>query len=156
LLLDITTRFEFEKAFYTERGRGEVPVSRLKALMCDTQRRIYGDSLLADGVDPYFWASKLHFYITATSFYNFPYTFGFLLARALIALFRTQGSDFLARYETFLKTTGSDTVENVCRATLGLELGQPAFWEAAIDSLEAPLARYRRLLAEARPAGPGG
>ncbi len=153
LLLDITTRFEFEKAFYTERGRGEVPVSRLKALMCDTQRRIYGDSLLADGADPYFWASKLHFYITATSFYNFPYTFGFLLARALTALFRSEGRDFLPRYEKFLMATGGDTVENVCRATLGLELGQPAFWEAAIDSLEAPLARYRRLLEETRPAG---
>ena len=156
LLLDITTRFEFEKAFYTERGRGEVSVSRLKALMCDTQRRIYGDSLLADGADPYFWASKLHFYITETSFYNFPYTFGFLLARALTALFRSEGRDFLPRYENFLKATGSDTVENVCRATLGLELGAPAFWEAAIDSLEAPLTRYRRLLAEARAAGPQG
>jgi len=156
LLLDITTRFEFEKAFYAERGQGEVSVSRLKALMCDTQRRIYGDSLLADGVDPYFWASKLHFYITETSFYNFPYTFGFLLARALTALFRSEGRDFLPRYENFLKATGSDTVENVCRATLGLELGAPAFWEAAIDSLEAPLTRYRRLLAEARAAGPQG
>jgi oligoendopeptidase F len=78
------------------------------------------------------------------------------LARALTALFRSEGRDFLPRYENFLKATGSDTVENVCRATLGLELGAPAFWEAAIDSLEAPLTRYRRLLAEARAAGPQG
>jgi oligoendopeptidase F len=155
LLLDITTRFEFEKAFYTERGAGEVPVSRLKTLMCDTQRRIYGDTLLADGADPYFWASKLHFYITGVTFYNFPYTFGFLLARALTTLFRTEGRAFLPRYESFLKMTGSDTVENVCRATLGVELGTPAFWETAIDSLQAPLARYRRLLAAARAASPG-
>jgi oligoendopeptidase F len=155
LLLDITTRFEFEKAFYTERGAGEVPVSRLKTLMCDSQRRIYGDTLLADGADPYFCASKLHFYITGVTFYNFPYTFGFLLARALTTRFRTEGREFLPRYETFLKMTGSDTVENVTRAALGVDLTAPAFWETAIDSLQAPLARYRRLLAATRAADHG-
>jgi oligoendopeptidase F len=46
--------------------------------------------------------------------------------------------------------TGSDTVENATREVLGLDLTAPAFWETAIDSLQAPLARYRRLLADAR------
>jgi oligoendopeptidase F len=40
-------------------------VSRLKELMTQTQRRIFGDVLEEGGEDPYFWASKLHFYITA-------------------------------------------------------------------------------------------
>ena len=129
-----------------------MPVTRLKTLMTETQRRIYGDTLLADGADPYFWASKLHFYITGVTFYNFPYTFGFLLARALTALFREEGRGFLPRYEKFLKMTGSDTVENVTRECLGVDVTSPAFWETAIDSLAEPLERYRRLLAAAPKA----
>ena len=127
LLLDITTRFEFEKAFMEERKEGELTVSRLKELMVDTQKRIFSDVLLEDGVDPLFWASKLHFYITHVTFYNFPYTFGFLLAKALSALFDEQGADFLPNYEEFLRLTGSDTVENVTKRSIGADIGDPGF-----------------------------
>ncbi|HEU4638941.1 MAG TPA: M3 family metallopeptidase, partial [Candidatus Binatia bacterium] len=81
-LLDIPVRYEFEKAFYEERAGGPLSVSRLKELMVDTQREIFGNVLEVGGEDPYFWASKLHFYITGITFYNFPYTFGYLLSRA--------------------------------------------------------------------------
>jgi len=36
MLLDITVRFEFEKAFHQERAAGELPVSRFKELMVET------------------------------------------------------------------------------------------------------------------------
>lgn len=134
-LLDIPVRYEFEKAFYEERGKGEVSVSRLKELMAETQRSVLGDALEPGGEDPYFWASKLHFYITGTTFYNFPYTFGFLLSRGLFARFLKEGVDFLPRYETFLKRSGSDTAENVVRQTIGPDLTQPDFWVEAIRSL---------------------
>jgi len=143
LLLDITTRYEFEKAFYDERLHGEVPVSRLKELMVETQRRIFGDVLMEDGADPLFWASKLHFYITEVTFYNFPYTFGFLLARALIAMFHREGKDFLPKYETFLRRAGSDSVENLAQQSLGIDISTPEFWEGSIKSLEEPLRRYK-------------
>ncbi len=146
LLLDITVRFEFEKAFHEERQNGEVSVSRLKELMVAAQRRIFGDALLEGSEDPLFWASKLHFYNTGVSFYNFPYTFGFLLARALYNLFRQQGASFLPQYEEFLLLTGSDTVENVVRRSIGEDISQPAFWAQAIQSLEEPLAQYKELL----------
>jgi oligoendopeptidase F len=146
LLLDITTRFEFEKAFYEERAKGEVTVSRLKDLMVSAQQEIFADVLLPDGVDPYFWASKLHFYFTDVTFYNFPYTVGFLLARSLGAMFETEGTGFLAKYENFLRLTGSDTVENVAMRGLGVDVTKSEFWSAAIRSLERPLKRYRDLL----------
>jgi oligoendopeptidase F len=87
-LMDIPVRYEFEKAFYEERQKGEVSVSRLKELMAETQRRIFGDVLEEGGEDLYFWASKLHFYITGITFYNFPYTFGYLLSRGLFSMFK--------------------------------------------------------------------
>lgn len=147
LLLDITVRFEFEKAFHDERLEGEVSVSRLKELMVETQRRVFGDALLPGSEDPMFWASKLHFYITGVTFYNFPYTFGFLLARALYNLFKQEGPSFLPKYEEFLRLTGSDYVEGVVQRSIGEDITQPSFWARAIKSLEEPLARYKELLA---------
>ncbi|HWP58492.1 MAG TPA: M3 family oligoendopeptidase [Candidatus Acidoferrales bacterium] len=151
-LLDIPVRFAFEKALYEERGGGELGVSRLKELMVETQRRILGDALETGGEDPYFWASKLHFYITGTTFYNFPYTLGFLLSRALFSMFRKEGSAFLPKYENFLRLSGSDTVENVARQSLGRDLESAGFWSEAIASLEEPLARLEELLPGVAPA----
>ena len=142
-LLDIPVRYEFEKAMYEERAQGEISVSRLKELMCETQRRVFGNLLEEGGEDPYFWASKLHFYITGTTFYNFPYTFGFLLSRGLYARFRQEGTSFLPRYADFLKSTGSDSAENVARNTIDCDLESPEFWSDAILSLEEPLRQLR-------------
>jgi oligoendopeptidase F len=139
-LTDIPVRYEFEKAFHEERQTGEVSVSRLKELMRQTQQRVFGDLLEAGGDDPYFWASKLHFYITSVTFYNFPYTFGFLLSRGLFSLFKQQGGEeFYPRYEQFLGSTGSATAEEVARRTLGCDLESPAFWKEAIETLRQPV-----------------
>ena len=151
-LLDIPVRFEFEKSFYEERKSGELSVSRLKELMIETQRRILGDVLEPGGEDPYFWASKLHFYITGLTFYNFPYTFGFLLSRGLFATLKKEGKDFLPKYEEFLRLAGSDTAENVVQRTVGSDIGKPEFWSEAIQSLEEPFLRLEELLPKVLPS----
>jgi len=151
-LLDIPVRFEFEKSFYEERKSGELSVSRLKELMIETQRRILGDVLEPGGEDPYFWASKLHFYITGLTFYNFPYTFGFLLSRGLFAMLKKEGKDFLPKYEEFLRRAGSDTAENVVQRTVGSDIGKPEFWSEAIQSLEEPFLRLEELLPKVLPS----
>jgi oligoendopeptidase F len=147
LLLDITVRYKFERAFHDERAKGEVGVSRFKELMKATQREVLGDSLMPGSEDEMFWASKLHFYITGVSFYNFPYTVGFLLARTLFTLFKQQGPAFLPKYEEFLRLTGSDGVEGVAKRALGADVADPAFWASAITSMAAPLKQYKSLLA---------
>ena len=144
-LINIPMRYEFEKAFYTERASGEVPVSRLGELMQDAQRKLYGDTLLPDGTDPLFWASKMHFFITGVSFYNFPYVFGYLLSQALFARFKAEGADFLPRYEAFLAATGSATCEEVVRRTLGTDLTKPEFWATALQAIEPTLMAYEQL-----------
>ena len=152
-LLDIPVRYEFEKALYEERASGPLSVSRLKELMVDTQRRVLGDVLERGGEDPYFWASKLHFYITGLTFYNFPYTFGYLLSRGLYAAFKKEGARLLPRYEEFLRLAGSDSAENVVKKTVGLDMEKPDFWTEAIKSLEEPLNRLQTLLPNVLPAG---
>jgi len=145
-LLDIPVRFEFEKAFYEERSTGEVGAGRLKELMVETQRQVVGEILEEGGEDPYFWASKLHFYITGTTFYNFPYTFGFLLSRGLFAQYLKQGADFLPQYASFLQQSGSDTVENVVHRCLDVNLSEPTFWMEAIHSLDTQIAQLDSLM----------
>jgi len=144
-LLDIPVRYEFEKAFYEKRADGPLSVTQLKSLMVETQQRVLGNTLEPGGEDPYFWASKLHFYITGLTFYNFPYTFGYLLSRGLYGKFKKEGAAFLSAYEEFLRLAGSDTAENVVKRTLGEDIEKPEFWAAAIKSLEEPLARLEAL-----------
>ena len=82
------------------------------------------------------------------TFYNFPYTFGFLLSRGLFSIFKQEGAAFLPRYEEFLRLTGSESAEGVARRTLGRDLEDPQFWIEAIQTLEAPLAHLEKLLPE--------
>jgi oligoendopeptidase F len=144
-LVNIPMRYEFEKAFYTERAQGEVSAARLSELMSQAQRRIYGDTLLPGGEDPMFWASKMHFFITGVSFYNFPYVFGYLLSQALFARFKAEGPSFLPRYEAFLSATGSASCEAVAKQTLGADLATVDFWADAIASMEPSLLEYEKL-----------
>ncbi len=144
-LINIPMRYEFEKSFYSERASGEVSVSRLRELMTDAQRKLYGDTLLDDGTDPMFWAYKMHFFITGVSFYNFPYVFGYLLSQALFARFKAEGASFLPRYEAFLSMTGSATCEEVVKQTLGEDLTHPEFWATALKAMKPTLLAYEQL-----------
>ena len=144
-LINIPMRYEFEKAFYSERALGEVSVHRLCELMNQAQRTLYGDTLFEDGTDPLFWAYKMHFFITQVSFYNFPYVFGYLLSQALFARFREEGASFLPHYENFLGITGSVSCEDAVRRTLGADLKDPAFWATALCAMREPLEAYESL-----------
>jgi oligoendopeptidase F len=145
-LLDVPVRYRWEKRFYEERREGIVSVKRMKELMEEEQRKQFGETLAPDGLDPYFWCSKLHFYIDGIRFYNFPYTFGYLLSVSLFARFKAEGVSFLSDYETFLEKSGSMSCEQVVRETLGEDIQDPEFWIRAIDSLNAPFTKLRALL----------
>lgn len=144
-LINIPMRFEFERTFYTERAHGEVSLSRLSEMMTAAQQKLYGNTLLPDGTDPMFWASKMHFFISGVSFYNFPYVFGYLLSQALFARFQAEGPAFLPRYEAFLAQTGSASCEEVARRTLDVDLTKPEFWAEALQAMEPALHEYERL-----------
>ena len=143
-LLDIPVRYEFERKLYERRAEGELTVSELKELMAETQKEVFGDVLLE--CDPFFWASKLHFYITGVSFYNFPYTFGYLLSRALFEKFRQHGEEFIPVYEEFLALTGSDDAEGAVKRSIGDDITSKDFWKEAIVTLSRPLEELKELL----------
>jgi oligoendopeptidase F len=143
LLLEITMRFEFERELYRQRRHGELSVTRLNALMEETKHKVYGDALIYEEPEPLLWAGQMHYYVTDAAFYNYPYTFGFLLARALAARLEVQGPAFLERFESFLRHTGRCSVEEVAMAELEIDTTDPAFWVGAIRTLVAPLEHFQ-------------
>lgn len=144
-LLDIPTRFRFEEALYEERAKGVLSPRRLSELMVEKQRASFGDTLVEGGEDSAFWCSKLHFYIDGTFFYNYPYSFGYLLSLSLFARFQAEGASFLPAYEAFLSDTGSMDCADVVKKNLGEDIGDPAFWIRAIRSLEPTLTALKGL-----------
>jgi oligoendopeptidase F len=150
-LLDIHMRYLFEKALYGERRAGELSVSRLKELILAAQRQCFGDVLAEDEMDSMFWASKLHFYIVGVSFYNFPYTFGYLLSEGLQARARKEGRDFLPKYEQLLRLTGSHPAEEVVARSAGVDLTREDFWQEAIDGIALEVERFDHMSRELFP-----
>ena len=147
-ILDTPMRFIFERSFYEERKNGPVSVSRIKELMLNAQRETFGDALNSEELDPYFWASKLHFYITEVSFYNFPYSFGYLFSMGIYAQRERLGDKFEAAYEELLRATGAGKAEKIALDIMGIDLTSKAFWAEAIESTRADLTMFKAILAQ--------
>ncbi len=143
LLMDIRSRFEFEMAFFARRLEEVLSVDELSALMLTAQKKSFKDGLAS--YHPLFWASKLHFYLTRTPFYNFPYTFGYLFSNGLYAQALAEGNGFHKRYIALLRDTGRMNTEDLAQHHLGVDLTQPAFWEMAVERVLEPVGEFVRL-----------
>ena len=144
MLMNLRSRFLFETAFFERRAGGPLTADELSALMVDAQREAYCGALAEDGYHPLFWASKLHFYLTSTPFYNFPYVFGYLFSNGLSSLARREGAAFAEAYARLLQDTGSMTCEELARRHLGEDLTGAAFWERAVDRVLEVVPRFTR------------
>ena len=146
-VLNIPTRFEFERRFYEARQQRPQSPDELKALMSEAWQAWYGDALSEP--DPMFWASKLHFFISGLSFYNFPYLFGYLFSLGVYASRERLGEDFFPRYQSLLRDTGRMTAEALAHKHLDADLTRPEFWTATLTSLEPRVDAFERLLQDA-------
>jgi pepF/M3 family oligoendopeptidase len=144
-LMNIHARFVFEDRFHRERAAGEVPAERLSELMLAAQRETYCDGLAEDGWNPRFWVSKLHFYISTLPFYNFPYTFGYLLSLGLYAAAADFGPEFADRYRSLLLATGDRETEEAVQSTLGYDLSREDFWNRSLDVVERRVEQFLEL-----------
>lgn len=143
MFMDIHSRFLFEKRFYEKRQNGLVDEKELRELMEDAQKEAFQDSL--ETYHPMFWASKLHFYSTSVSFYNFPYTFGFLFSLGIYSKAKEVGPSFEGNYRNLLRDTASMTTEDLAKKHLDVDLTQSAFWQSAIDEVLEDIDLYMSL-----------
>lgn len=143
-MMNIHARFLFDDRFHRERSGGEVSVDRLSELMVEAQKEAYLDCLADDGWNPNFWISKLHFYISDWPFYNFPYTFGYLLSLGTYSLAK-DSPDFPKQFDEFLLATGCSNAEDAVASAFGYDLRQPDFWNRSLDIVESRVQQFLQL-----------
>ena len=141
---DIFSRFLFEKSVFEQRAEKYLVAEDLCRLMEDAQKRAYGSALDPDALHPYMWVNKVHYYMTTLSYYNFPYTFGLLLAHGLYARYQEVGPSFVECYKAFLSATTTDTVEGAT-AVAGVDVTTREFWESSFEVIEAQVAEFLAL-----------
>jgi pepF/M3 family oligoendopeptidase len=143
-VVDIHSRFLFEKAVFERRQERDLTVAELKQLMTDAQRQTYGPDL--EPLHPYMWAVKGHYY--GPTFYNYPYTFGLLFGVGLYARYLEDPEGFRRQYDDFLSSTGMADA-----ATLGVRFGADVtdigFWRAGLDVVRRHIEEFERLTANA-------
>lgn len=76
VIVDILSRFSFERSVFASRAERELGPAEFCAFMLEAQERSYGDALDGHARHPYMWAAKGHYYYADLSYYNFPYAFG--------------------------------------------------------------------------------
>ncbi|MBR5933358.1 MAG: M3 family oligoendopeptidase [Treponema sp.] len=131
VLVDILSRFYFERSVFEERKSGELGSEDFCRLMRDAQQKSYGDGL-NDERHEYMWAVKSHYYSVDLDFYNFPYAFGQLFSAGLYSRFKKEGSAFASVYCDLLADTGSMTCEDLCLKA-GFDITTKEFWKTGID-----------------------
>lgn len=132
-LLNIPARFEFEKKLYERRREGLLTPEDLDQAMTQSWTSWYGDQL--SEMPKKFWMTKLHFYIAGLTFYNFPYTFGYLFSLGVYGQRKHQGEQFFENYKNLLRDTGVMSAEALAQKHLDADLTRPDFWRQSIETV---------------------
>jgi len=148
LLLNISARFDFEKSLNERRMLGVLSPEDLREMNDQAWTKWYGDSLSRN--DKMFWASKMHFHMARLSFYNFPYTFGYLFALSIYARREEFGPDFMSRYVEILRDTGRMTAEDLIRKHLGEDIRTVEFWQKSLDVVRDKVDVFQALVSAVR------
>jgi pepF/M3 family oligoendopeptidase len=144
VVVDIYSRYLFEKEVVERRAERELSADDFCDLMLAAQRDTYGDGLDSRYLHRYMWAWKPHYYRPSLSFYNFPYTFGMLFGLGLYAIYQDQGDAFLPAYDELLSSTGEGTSEELA-ARFEIDIRDRGFWENSMRIIEARIDRYLAL-----------
>ncbi len=131
VIVDILSRFIFEKNVFEQRKNTPLSAKRLKEMMIEAQKEAYGDGLDPNHLHPYMWVNKGHYYRGSLSFYNFPYAFGLLFAKGIYALYQEKGAPFVKDIDALLQKTGKASVEDVA-ASIGIDVTDRAFWDKSL------------------------
>ncbi|MFA6366015.1 MAG: M3 family oligoendopeptidase [Candidatus Hydrogenedentales bacterium] len=147
VIVDILSRFYFEKAIFAQRKTSELSPEQYCSMMLDAQNRTYGDGLDPEKLHPYMWAVKGHYYIPSLSFYNFPYAFGQLFGLGLYERYKAEGPAFARSYRELLAETGMASAVDVTKKA-GFDIEKPEFWLSALSVFKRQTEEFESLVAE--------
>ena len=147
VIVDIYSRFLFEKSLFEARKESALTVEQIKKLMLDAQREAYGDGLDPEYLHPYMWTWKPHYYYANSNFYNFPYAFGLLFAKGLYAEYLKKGSEFSSEYEKLLSITGKHNIADITKE-VGIDIHNKEFWKSSLRTIEEDIDKFMELSKE--------
>jgi pepF/M3 family oligoendopeptidase len=144
IVVDISSRFLFEREVFERRAKAELSAQELCDLMAQCQKDTFGDGLDPQSLHPYMWAWKPHYYRAELAFYNYPYAFGLLFGMGLYARYQQEGAAFLPAYDALLASTGEAPAADLA-ARFGIDIRQPAFWEGSLQVIAKRVEQYEAL-----------
>jgi len=128
-------RFE-DLAHTARREEGELAVERLGDLWAESQEEMFGDAVEVTAGYRSWWSYIPHFINTPG--YVYAYAYGQLLALSVYRRYRDEGEAFVPSYLELLSAGGSKPPEELGRI-VGVDLGDPGFWDAGLDLVEEQL-----------------
>lgn len=144
VIVDIYSRFLFEKSVFEARRESALTVEQIKELMLKAQREAYGDGLDPEYLHPYMWAWKPHYYDADYNYYNFPYAFGLLFAKGLYAEYLNKGDSFTSEYERLLSITGKNKIADITKE-VGIDIHNKEFWRNSLKTIEEDIEKFIEL-----------
>ena len=147
VIVDIYSRFLFEKSLFDKRKNGSLSVEEINELMLNAQKEAYGDGLDHNYLHPYMWTWKPHYYDVDINYYNFPYAFGLLFAKGLYYEYEKRGSDFSKDYEKLLSITGKNTLADVAKS-INIDIDNIDFWRNSLKMVEKDIEDFIKLSLE--------
>ncbi|MEK6627755.1 MAG: M3 family oligoendopeptidase [Bdellovibrionota bacterium] len=142
-LVNIPARFEFEKQMLELRKIKAISIPEFKELNKKAWQSWYGDTLTE--YNEMFWASKMHFSFSYTSFYNYPYLFGYLFSLGIYAKKDEYGDKFKVLYVDILRDTGTMTAENLIKKYFNEDISKSNFWLKSIKIVENAINEFKKL-----------
>lgn len=144
VIVDILSRFIFEKNLFEGRKESSLSSNELKELMIEAQREAYGDGLDPEYLHPYMWICKPHYYEAGYNYYNFPYAFGLLFAKGLYAEYLKRGEEFVKQYDKLLSVTGKLKVAEVTKI-MNIDINSIDFWRSSLKIIEEDIEKFLEL-----------
>ena len=145
VVVDIHSRFLFEQEVFSRRGARELSAQEFCEMMVAGQRATYADGLDPATYHPYMWALKPHYYSAELSFYNIPYTFGFLFGLGLYARYLEHPDPFRSKYEELLSRTGMSDPASLAK-DFGIDIRSTGFWRSSLDVVRRKIDRFVELV----------
>jgi oligoendopeptidase F len=144
IVVDIYSRYLFEKEVFERREKSELSADDLNDIMERAQKATYGEGLDERYLQKYMWTWKPHYYAPELSFYNYPYAFGLLFATGLYAIYRQRGEAFVQDYRNLLASTGEETAAKLARR-FGIDITKRKFWDDSLAIIGKRIDRYCEL-----------
>jgi pepF/M3 family oligoendopeptidase len=144
VIVDIYSRFLFEKEVLERRAKAELSSDEINEIMERAQKETYGDGLDERYLQKFMWTWKPHYYNPGFPFYNFPYAFGLLFGTGLYAIYQQRGADFVPDYMNLLASTGEDTAAKLARR-FSIDITKRKFWDDSLAIIGRRVDRYVEL-----------